>query len=216
MRFLEKNKVLVGVVVVLLLCLVIAIGVRFFQKEEEKPNIPKDPVVLPEEDEWEVANTSSYSVEELWDLIQAKKTELRRLFYESKVYHISEIDSEHYNEEDDEKYVVFDSKFLEELNQIVSDELYTSFFNRMQRIKDSYYMAVQEDFSFVYFESAIAELRVDSSEVRLMSATDEFINASVTLNICESDGDSECNLVLQVPFELKRIGESWKVNKFQN
>ena len=58
MRFLEKNKVIVGIVVVILLCLVAAVGFQFFHKEEEKPNIPKDPVVLPSEDEWEISNLS--------------------------------------------------------------------------------------------------------------------------------------------------------------
>ena len=215
MRFLEKNKVIVGIVVVVLLCLVAAVGFQFFHKEEEKPNIPKDPVVLPSEDEWEISNSSSYSVDELWNIVNDIRSKLRKLFYESEVYRIHDIDSEHYTEEDNNKYVVFDLKFLEQLHQIVTDEVYSSFYTKMQLIKENYYMALQEDFSFVYFESAIAESRVDVSEVRLMSASDEYINSSVILTICENEENEECKLTVQVPFELKKVEGAWKVNQFR-
>ncbi len=214
MRFLEKNKILVGVIVAILFCFVAFISFQFFREEEEKPDISKDPVVLPDENEWEIVNQSSLSIEELWDLVNTKKSELRKLFYESQVYHISEIDSENYTEADDDVYVVFDSKFVEQLNQLLTEELYHTFLNQMRLVKDSYYVSLQEDFSYIYFESAIAETRVDSSEIRLMSASDEYINASVLLNICESEEDTECKLLLQKPFELRKVGESWKVNKF--
>ena len=54
-----------------------------------------------------------------------------------------------------------------------------------------------------------------SSEVRLVTATDEFINANVAVQICEED-DPNCSGNFNVPFELQKVGTDWKVSSFQN
>lgn len=216
MKWLMERKQFVLIIgVALLFLFVLMVGFHFFKEEEVKPNISKDPVVLPEDDELEFSNESSLSGDEVWKLVEEKKEVLRSLFYESKVYEPHEIDATRYTISDNDHYVVFDQDFIKNLNQIVTEDIYNTILSELTVIKDQYYIAEKDIFNSVYLNSAIAEVDVLSSEIRLVMATDEFINANVSIQICEED-DHTCNHDFNVPFELQKVGNDWKVSSFQN
>jgi len=213
MKWFENKTWLWVCLGILLLFFVLMVGFHFFRKEEVKqPEIEKDPVVLPGEDEMEFVNQSSLSVEEVWNLVNTKKEALRKLFYESEVYVPSEIDSK-YTSSDDERYVVFGSVFLKTLHDLVTDSIYTSILNEMTMIKEGYYLAGQDIFEEIYLDSAIADIDITTSSIQLISANDDYINASVKLSICEDD--ETCEDSVSVPFELQNVNHTWKISAFQ-
>lgn len=213
MKFLKNNKKnIIVVAIILLLVFVLTIGFHFFKEEDVIPDNSKNPVVLPDENELEFTNQSSFTVDDLWNLVDEKKNRLRALFYESHVYEPYEVDSTKYTLADNEKYVVFDKLFLEELHQLVTDEIYFKFFNQMTLLKDQYYVVEQDIFDVIYLNSAISEIDVLTSETRLIHATDDYINASVHIQICEEE--ENCSEDFTVPFELNKIDNEWKVASF--
>lgn len=212
---LERKQIALIIGIALLFLFVLMVGFRFFHEEEVKPNVSKDPVVLPEDDELEFSNESSLSGDEVWKLVEEKKESLRTLFYDSKVYEPHEIDATKYTISDNDHYVVFGQDFIKNLNQIVTEDIYNRILNELTVIKDQYYVAPKDIFDSIYLNSAIAEIDVLSSEIRLVIATDEFINANVSIQICEEE-DFTCNNDFNVPFELQKVGNDWKISSFQN
>jgi len=184
------------------------VGFHFYRSEYE---FQKPQVVLPGEDELEFLNESSLDVKEIMDLVSKKQIDLRNLFYHSNIYEPHQIDPTSYSLEDNQKYVVFDQKFLTSFHDIVTESVYSFYFEQMKLIQNGYYVAPKEIFQAIYLESVIAELDIASSSLRLLAATDEIINASVTLKTCEED---VCEYEMSVPFEIQNINGDWKVSSF--
>ncbi len=211
----KKNIIFVVIAIVLLLVLVLIVGVQFFKEEEEVPHIEKEPVVLPGDDELEFANNSSMSAQEVWNLAEEKKEALRSLFYNTVVYTPSSVAPSEYTTEDDEKYAAFAENFFEKLNELVVDDIYNEVLSQMVKTSSGYYIANRGIFNRIYTESAIAESDITFSEFRLILANDEQINANVTIGVCEPDENEEtCSYKFDVPFELRKINDVWKVNVF--
>lgn len=199
----------------IILAFTLLIGFHFYQ-EKTKVDVTKEPVVLPEDDELEFQNSSSLSNDEVWKLVQNVKEDLTHLFYDSSLYVPSDIDSSK-TEEDDSLYVVFDDEFLSTLNSLVVEDIYTNIFNKMVWLKSDqnhqFYLAEKNIFESIYLDSSIAEVGITTSSFRLISATDEQINASVTVKACKEEND--CSYETSFPFELSKIDDSWKVSAFQ-
>ena len=214
MKKILKNKWIVIVFLSLLFLFTILVSLHFFESKDKRKETIVDPIVLPSNDDLEFLNTSSLSEEEIKLMIQSKKEELRTLFYESFIYQLKEIDAKKTDEEN-EKYVVLDEQFLRKLETLVVETIYYDIFNKMTLLKNdvnhTYYMMEKNAFDSIYLDSAIAEIEIESSSFRLISATDEKINASVTIYL-EGNEDSCVNY----PFELVKLNGEWKVNVFQN
>ena len=69
----DNKNVLLIMVTSFFLVLVFIVGIHFFQEIEKAPDISKEPIVLPDQDELEFSNDSSMSVEEIWNLVEAKR-----------------------------------------------------------------------------------------------------------------------------------------------
>ncbi len=211
MKNILKYKWIVSVVLIILFLFTILISFQFFQKEDQGKEVLVDPIVLPNDEDLEFFNSSSFQLEELKAIVSQKKEELRALFYDSSIYQLIDIDSSK-TEEENKKYTVLDDTFLQRLNEIVTENIYSNIFNKMTLLKNdgnhTFYMMEKNSFDSIYLNSAIAQIDVDSESIRFISATDDKINASVTLYRENELGDS-------YPFELIREQEKWKINAFQ-
>ncbi len=206
----DNKNVLLIMVTSFFLVVGFIVGIHFFQEIEKAPDISKEPIVLPDQDELEFSNDSSMSVEEIWNLVEAKKKALYQLFYDSKVYEPHEIDPKAYTVSDNDVYVVFDQDFIKRLNNLVTDSIYYSFFEKMTMIKEQFYIAEKDIFEDIYLNSVITEIDVLSSEVRLISANEEMINASVLLQMSNTENQES----FHVPFELQKVDNNWKISAF--
>ncbi|MCI8575572.1 MAG: hypothetical protein HFI09_03790 [Bacilli bacterium] len=210
----EHKKAFIIGALVCLFAFVLTVVFHFFREDERMQNILKDPVVLPNEDDLEFLNQSSMSVEEIWDIVSIKKEALRKLFFESETYQPHDIDPSRYTISDNELYVVLSGDFVSQFQKLVVDEIYYQFLEKMTLIKDQFFIAPKDIFETIYLNSIISEVDVKSSEVRLLNANDNRINASVLLEVCEED--EFCNQNFNVPFELSKINEEWKISAFYN
>lgn len=210
-KILEK-KWIIYITLGLLFLFTIIISTRFFNQQENLPEVSIDPIVLPSEEELLFTNNTDFTKEEILEIVMAKKNELRNLFYESNVYNLKDIDSSKTDEEN-EKYTVFDEQFLKKLDSLVTEDIYYEIFNKMILLKNdhnhTFYMMEKNAFDSIYLESAIAEVDIKSNELRLIEANEDKINASVTL-VLEND-----NQKVSVPFELQKINNEWKVSVFE-
>lgn len=213
MKKMLNNKWLVIGALLLLFIFVILVSFHFFQKEEKGEETIIDPIVFPSDDELEFINSTTLSKEELESIVKLKKEELQSLFYDSYVYKLQDIDKTKTDEED-EKYTVFDEQFLEKLNKLVTEEIYSTVFNKMTLLKNdnnhTFYMMEKNAFDSIYLDSAIAKINVISTSFRLISASDDKINASVTN--CK---DENCNSYESYPLELVLMNDDWKINVFE-
>lgn len=213
MKKMLNNKWLVIGALLLLFVFVILVSFHFFQKEEKGEETIIDPIVFPSDDELEFINSTTLSKEELESIVKLKKEELQSLFYDSYVYKLQDIDKTKTDEED-EKYTVFDEQFLEKLNKLVTEEIYSTVFNKMTLLKNdnnhTFYMMEKNAFDSIYLDSAIAKINVTSTSFRLISASDDKINASVTN--CK---DENCNSYESYPLELVLMNDDWKINVFE-
>lgn len=203
-----KNKKIVVISLAILFFFTFLISLHFYRVEEKRKEIDKEPVVLPEDDSFQ--NDSSLSIEEINNLIESKLTNLRELFYESKVYELREIDSSKSLEENEE-YIVFDSIFLNKFSSLVIDELYYKYFQTMTLLKEEpgkkFYMAKKNIFENIYLDSVIAS-NSNCDDFRLIIANDKKIQASVTLSFLDSE------MMFYYPFSLDFVNEEWKVSIF--
>jgi len=208
MRKLMKNKKLIIVLSTILFFFLFLISLHFYTGISENKNISKDSVILPEEDEFQ--NHSSLSTSELEHLVDSKMMELKNLFYQSKVYELTEIDPTK-TQEDNEKFVVFDDIFLNTFSSLVVSDIYQSYSAQMTFLKEDskhqFFVADRNIFDSVYLDSAIANVDVKSNHYRLILADDSHIQASVTLVL---ENESE----IHIPFSLEKVESVWKVNQF--
>lgn len=188
-----------------------------FYNEFTIADIPKEPVVLPSDDEMVFQNDSSLTNDEVWNLVNKKKEELRVLFYETSIYCPSDLDSTK-TKEDDDLYIAFDEKFLQNLNSLVSEDIYNEILSQMTKfhedVNHQFYLANKNIFESIYLDSSIAQVGITSSSLRLISANDSVINSSVTISACLEN--KKCNEETNHPFELRFVNDSWKVSVFQN
>lgn len=214
-QLLKYKWVILGVVLALLLFSML-VGFHFYDEQEKAPEIEKNPVVLPGDDELEFVNSSSMSDEEVEKIVTNLKADLRKLFYETMIYDLKEIDPSRTDEEN-ETFVVFDEEFLQTLNLLVTDNIYYSIFNQMTLLTSdsdhTFYLADRDIFESIYLDSAIAEVGIISSNLRLVSASDNLISATVLISACDQNKD--CDKKASIPFELKNVNGTWKVNVFQ-
>lgn len=214
MKKLLEHKWALAIALAIILSFTMLMSFHFFKEEEKLKHEAKDPVVLPEDDELEFQNNSSISDEELFNIVSNKKNELRNLFYTASLYHVKEIDST-VSDEENEKYILFDESFLAELSDLVIEPIYQNIFNQMSLFQQAnghtFYLADRDIFESIYLDSAIAEVGILSSDLRLILANDETINASVIIRNCEED---VCEYQNSVPFELTNVEGKWKVSAF--
>lgn len=216
MNWLNKKTIFIGAGVTLLLGLVLVVGLQFF-KETPTIDSPKDPVVLPEDDELEFTNASDMSADAVWDLVTKNREALKSLFYESEVYLASQIDSNKYKEEDDNEYAVFSDDFFKKLRELMIEEKVVPIFNRVTLLKQdsrrTYYIADKDVFDDIYTDSAIAKIGITKEELRVIHATNDKINASVSVSACEEE--ENCDKKTSFPFELTKVDNTWKISAFQ-
>ena len=217
MEWLNEKKLGIIVVVSILLVFILIVGVHFYKEFGKNVPSDKEPVVLPDDNELEFTNESSMSVETIWKLVSDKRDALKKLFFESNVYLVSEIDSTKYTKEDDEIYVVFQDSFFKTLNELVTEDVYVSLFNRVTLLKQdrshSYYVAKKNVFDDIYVDSAIAKLEAITEMQRVVIAKEDLITATISYDSCEND--ITCDKKTSYPFELTKINNEWKISAFQ-
>lgn len=215
MKRLLQYKWALAIGLILVMSFTMLISFHFFHEEEMLKHETKDPVVLPENDELEFQNNSSLSSDELLSIVSNKKNELRNLFYNTNLYRLQEVDST-VSDEEDETYILFDETFFAQLNDLVVDQIYQDILNQMVLFQNAnghtFYKAERDIFESIYLDSAIAEVGIVSTDLRLILASDEIINASVIIRDCEEE---VCEHQNSFPFELSNIQGVWKVSAFQ-
>ena len=212
MNKLLKHPWAIFIVVLVLLCFTLLVSIHYYQ-EDEKKEIEKNPVVLPDVTE-PVEPDLPYNESDVLNIVNNQKTALRNLFYNSTSYILTEVDSSR-PESDNALYFVFDEQFLAKLRDLVSDGVYASIYNNFEYLKQdvnhTFYLVKRSYFDDIYLNSAIAEVNISDSSIHINSVTEEMIDTNISLTSCESEN---C-LYANVSFVLIKVNNSWIISNFQ-
>lgn len=206
---------LCGVVAVLLILVILSV----ISLEKTKENIDikfKNPI----KEESVFLNESDMEEKEIRILIEEKRTKLKEIFKKANYYKISEVSNDH-TKEDDEKYIVVEESFLNELKELLTIELYTNYWNEFTEvtpkkdisIKNRIYRTRKDLFDEVYTKSAIALLEVNEELLTLKMATNEKIESLENIKFCE-ENQEPCKRNEFYSFVLIKEENEWKISEF--
>lgn len=212
-KLLEYKKILF-ILSLILLFFTMIIGFHFYHEFEEHQETVKDPVILPSDDELDFQNSSSYSDEEIISMVNERKKMLQDLFYDTPVYDLQAVDPSR-SDDDNERFWVFDERFLQGLNRLVVDSLYNEVYNQMTLLKNdvshTFYVAERDIFDFVYADSSLINTGFVSTNLRVLYASNERISSSVTFIYSDEEGALQQAIY---PFELLNIQGEWKISVY--
>jgi|GEM_PF-2128577 len=215
-----RNSIIIGAIIVALLVVVVIIiqkNKKDAPYEEVNMNLSTPGLKVPEET---YPNKSDMTVEKIQELTEEKINILVDIMYNSKIYYASEISPNNYKAEDDDLYYVYEKSFLEELEYILSAELFQNlnenftFLNEVKGI--SYYVVSVEYINKLIYESSINTKDIASKENTLVAATNEKINITINLNRCKHEVLEEDENYCYIPYQLELIYENdtWKINQY--
>ncbi len=210
----EWMRLGIASVCIFLFVLVILV-VMTFVKSRETVDYNTDPV----EEEIIFHNSSDMTEQEIRLFVEEKRTELKEFFETAKYYTVSEV-AQGYTQEDDEKYLVVDREFLEQLQSLLTTDAYGMFWNEFEEVvpkSDTFfqtrlYLARKDLFDFVYVTSAIAKFDVSEEKLILENATNDKITAIINILLC--DEENICARDDKYQFHLEKEEETWKIADF--
>ena len=209
----KKALIVLGVVVLFILIILVV-----FQFQHESENVTIDDRNPETEEVVVFENNSDYTEEEIRTTTENLRQALKDLLTNVEYYKISEINST-YTPEDDEKYMVIPETFFVRLQELVTEELYLTYWNKATPITKDEDLAIEDNlyqvpisiFDETYSHSAIAVNDVNTEELILKSATNERIEASEKIKICNEEDicarDDEYTLVLEIEENTWKIAQ---------
>ena len=207
------KKALIALGIILLFILIILTIFQFQHESEEVTIDERNPA---KEEELVFENNSDYTEEEIRTTTENLRQALKDLLTNIEYYKISEISSL-YTIEDDEKYMVLPETFFTNFRELATEEFYGTYWNQATPIVPDKDLAMMETlyqvpisiFDEIYSHSAIAVNDVNQEELILKNATNERIEASEKIMICDEETicarDDEYKLVLE------KEEKTWKI-----
>ncbi len=204
-------KIIIPIGIALLLIIVLQVTLQF--SETGKKIYLNDDEEIKEE---QFVNNSNLSEEEISNIVLNKRNSILDFLKEAKYYNISEI-SEDYQKSDDELYIVLDDKFLDDFQQFLTIDLYTQFtrdFELINTIDDvKYFKANHDVFDNLFFNSALESLQITDTKINLKTATNDRIESSINIKICEED--NSCSVNKTFNFTLVKVDGDFKISKIK-
>ncbi len=205
---------------VLILIVILALGfvsLRVIKFSQEKENITIESE--PEETTEKFENTSDMSEEEIRNLVEEKREQLKEFFLNIQYYKPSEV-AQNYTIEDDENLIVIDSKFWEDFQKLVTEEIIEQFkgsFELVEKQKDinieeELYIGSKNTFEDILIESAITVVDVTEEQLVPVSATDTEIITYENIRYYNEEGI--CIRDDAYSFNLIKENEEWKISEF--
>lgn len=213
----KKNWLKIGIVIGLVILFgVLLITVMSFRRDRENIDMNLDD---PEEETIVFQNNSSMTEQEIRELVEEKRIDLKNFFENAQYYTPSEVSRDH-TPEDDAYYIVIDDTFLNALQNLLTETLYQSYFSQFQpvtkrediNISENLYIGSKEIFENINIDSAIAMLDVSEELLVLESATDEAINAYENIRYCNDEG--VCVRDEFYHLNLQKENNKWKIANF--
>lgn len=211
----------IGIVVgVIALFILILLSVFHLEHESEEVIIDdRNPQTEPEE-EIVFENNSDYTEEEIRDITENLRSSLKDLLTNIEYYKISDINGA-YTTEDDENYMVLPETFFTSLRGLITEDFYLNYWNLAIPITPDKDLAIEENlyqvpmsiFDEAYSHSAIAINDVNTEELVLKNATNDRIEASEKIKICDEEGI--CARDDEYPLVLEQEENTWKIVTIQ-
>ena len=215
----EWKKIGIGAILCILLILIMLSTLTFeMTKEDTFEDLTNQPNEL---DSLVFKNESDLSEEEVREIVEEKRNILKDFFESATYYKPSEINRE-YTSADDENYLVVDESFLNELNALVTTEIYNSYFEQFVEITKDQDVAITERlyrgpkdiFDDLFYKSAIAMIDVNEEKTLLDRATNEYISAVINIRYCDKEQPDICSKNEYYVFELQKEENDWQIAEF--
>lgn len=215
----EWKKIGIGAILCILLILIMLSTLTFeMTKKDTFEDLTNQPNEL---DSLVFKNESDLSEEEVREIVEEKRNTLKDFFESATYYKPSEINRE-YTSADDENYLVVDESFLNELNALVTTEIYNSYFEQFVEITKDQDVAITERlyrgpkdiFDDLFYKSAIAMIDVNEEKTLLDRATNEYISAVINIRYCDEEQPDICSKNEYYVFELQKEENDWQVAEF--
>ena len=115
-----------------------------------------------------------------------------------------------------------DESFLNELNALVTTEIYNSYFEQFVEITKDQDVAITERlyrgpkdiFDDLFYKSAIAMIDVNEEKILLDRATNDYISAVINIKYCDEQDVDICTRNEYYIFELQKEDNDWQVAEF--
>lgn len=198
--------------------------VRVFSFERTKDDVTIETPVIDntnkdKSNNIEFTNDSSMTEEEVRNLVESKREILKDFFLQTKYYSASEV-SKDFTSEEDNDYLVLDSKFFEGLQALVTEGVYNSYWDQFGAVNKRNDILVTEDlyiakkgvFDDIYYESAIAINDVTEEKIVLKKATDEKIETYINIKYCPEEESCPRNELYH--FDLIKNDSDWLIADF--
>lgn len=216
----ELKKIILSIIVIILFSLVL-VTIFSFNKNSENiefngaNNTEED---SPKEEQDTFTNNSDIEEKDIRLLVEEKRLALKEYLSHVKYYKLSDI-SANYQSSDD-SYIGIPQSFFSGLKELVTDELYNSYFskctlvetNNNPSIKENIYASPINLFDETYTNSAVAVNDVNTEILILKNATNERVEAKEEIKICSADTNS-CTRDSFYSLVLEKENEIWKIAK---
>lgn len=216
----ELKKVFLSIIVIILFSLVL-VTIFSFNKNSENvefngANNTEEDSLKEEQDTF--TNNSDIEEKDIRLLVEEKRVALKEYLSNVKYYKLSDI-SANYQSSDD-SYIGIPESFFSGLKDLVTYDLYNSYFskctlvktNNNSFIKENIYAAPINLFDETYTNSAVAVNDVNTEILILKNATNERIEAKEEIKICSIDTNS-CTRDSFYSLVLEKENEIWKIAK---
>ncbi len=201
------------VLAIIILGIVISVVLQFNSRGE---NIDlREPGKPIEEKTYNLVNDSLMTEEEINNIIETKRNDLISFFDPIKYYNLSDIEPS-YSSEDNEKYMVLTNEFTDNLQKIVTIDLYDKLTANFEILKEeentTYYKVLKEEFTPLHSNSAIAIFNFLDKEIHPTYANDEKIESIVRLKICDDVEYNICRRDDDYKFVLINEDNNWLID----
>ncbi len=215
MRKKEWIRVGLALIVALLFVLVIVVVMNFIRTRQTYDLSPEEP----QEEEIIFRNSSDMSEQEIRELVEERRMALKDFFKNAEFYLIGDVALD-YTEEDNEKYLVVNETFLNDLRGLLTLDAYNEYWNQFTEIEPKkdvllssrIYMAPRDLFDSIYVTSAIPSYDVSEELLVLESATNDKIIARENIKLCDEDLICRRNDFYEL--NLEKEDDTWKIDNF--
>lgn len=213
----EKIKPYIpGILLILGLGILVTVLIIILQfNTEGKKNVILEGEELQQPKEVIFNNNSSLDDNEIKELLSTNREKIINFFKDAEHYVLSEIDK-NYTSEDDEKFMVLDYEFLENLSLLTTSELFEELTKDFELIKsdsdNNYYKVDKNIFNPYFYQSAIATHNLSKYTILPENATDKEITSIVRIQLCEEEDLNKCRETHDCYFNLKKENDKWLID----
>lgn len=213
----RRNRIIIGILVVILFVVVLTVSFHFIRERE---NIHED-LTNPDNNKGGVIsqNKSDYSDAELGDIASGLRDKLINAFYMTYYYEAKDVKPD-LDDETAALYFAYDETILNLLQEILTEETYELLLTKFEFVKEEaehkYYLVKKEFLDTISEDSSILTRNVETLELVLTNATNERIDIDVEMNFCAQENgatsDEGCLKVYQ--YVLLFENEEWRIKEF--